>query len=325
MPPTVQGILAARIDRLPSAEKDLLQTLALVGRQAPLAVITQIVARPQIERMLGNLQTSEFIYEQVASGVTLAYEFKHALTQDVAYNSLLIERRKALHERTAQAIEALFVNSIDEHLLDLSYHYSRSGNDTRAIDYLVRAAEQAQRRSAFLPAIHGLEEALTRLNDQPSGPERDRKEIAIRWKLADAAMVVNGYAAAEYEHQLNRRYELALRLGDTTQIFYSLVGMSIQAAFRLQLSRAQHICWKLLGMADHEHDRDMQLEAHGSLANVLWLMGDFLASREHAEKGLALFAHTQIVPTGKEHMWAACQLLACLSTAALGFADKALE
>jgi class 3 adenylate cyclase/tetratricopeptide (TPR) repeat protein len=325
MPPTVQGILAARIDRLPSAEKDLLQTLAVVGRQAPLAVITQIVARPQIERMLGNLQTSEFIYEQVVSGVTLAYEFKHALTQDVAYNSLLIERRKALHERTAQAIEALFVDSIDEHLLDLSYHYSRSGNDPRAIDYLIRAAEQAQRRSAFLLAIHCLEEALTRLNDQPSGPQRDRKEIAIRWKLGEAAMVMNGYAAAEYEHQLTRRYELAQRLGDTTHSFYSLVGMSVQAAFRLQLSRAQDMCWKLLGMADHEHDRDMQLEAHGSLANVLWLMGDFLASREHAEKGSALLGHTQIVPTGKEHMWAACQLFACLSTAALGFADKALE
>jgi tetratricopeptide (TPR) repeat protein len=325
MPPTVQGILAARIDRLAGAEKDLLQTLAVVGRQVPLAVIMEIIAKPQIERMLGNLQAGEFIYEQAVSGTTVAYEFKHALTQDVAYNSLLIERRKVLHERAAQALEALFVDSIDEHLVELSYHYSRSGNDARAIDYLIRAAEQAQQRSAYSQSVAYLEQALTRLNGQPSGPERDRKEIAIRWKLGDTTMVVNGYASAEYEHHLTRRYELAERLGDTAQIFYSLVGMSVQAAFRLQLSRAQDVGWKLLGMADHEHDRDMQLEAHGSLANILWLMGDFLASREHAEKGLGLFVHTQIVPAEKEHMMAACQLFACLSAAALGFPDKALQ
>jgi len=285
----------------------------------------EMVAKPQIERMLGNLQAGEFIYEQVVSGTAVAYEFKHALTQDVAYNSLLIERRKVLHERAAQALEALLVDSIDEHLVDLSYHYSRSGNDSRAIDYLVRAAQQAQQRSAYPQSVAYLEQALTRLEAQPSGPERDRKEIGIRWRLADAAMVVNGYAAAEYEHHLTRRYELAQRLGDTTQTFYSLVGMSVQAAFRLQLSRAQEVGWKLLGMADHEHDRDMQLEAHGSLANILWLIGDFLAAREHAERGLGLFASTQIVPAEKEHMRAACQLFACLSTAALGFPDKALE
>src|SRR6516165_796317 len=168
MPPTVQGILAARIDRLAGAEKDLLQTLAVVGRQAPLAVIMEIVAKPQIERMLGNLQAGEFIYEQAVSGTTVAYEFKHALTQDVAYNSLLIERRKVLHERAAQALEALFVDTIDDHLVDLSFHYSHSGNDSRAIDYLIRAGEQAHERSAYSQAATYLEQALTRLNDQPA-------------------------------------------------------------------------------------------------------------------------------------------------------------
>jgi hypothetical protein len=324
MPPTVQGILAARIDRLPTAEKDLLQTLAVVGRQAPLRVIMEIVARPEIERMLRNLQAGELIYEQVVSGTTIAYEFKHALTQDVAYNSLLIERRKTLHERTAQALEALFADSIDDHLGELSFHYSRSGSDSQAIDYLVRTAEQAQQRAAYSQSAAYLGQALTRLEAQPLGPERDHKEIAIWRRFADAAMIMNGYAAAEYENQLTRRYELAKRLGDNTQVFYSLVGMSVQAAFRLQLSRAQDVCWKLLGMADHEHDRDRQLEAHGSLAHVLWLTGNFLASREHSEKGLGLFAHMQLVPE-KEHMRAACQLFACLSTAALGFLDKALE
>src|SRR5262245_27097221 len=97
---------AARIDRLPAAEEDLLQTLAVVGRQAPLAVIMEIVARPQLLQMLANLQTAEFIYEQ--AGSTVAYEFKHALTQDVAYSSLLMERRKVLHGRVGATIESVY-------------------------------------------------------------------------------------------------------------------------------------------------------------------------------------------------------------------------
>ena len=86
----------------------------------------------EVERMIATLQGSEFIYERPAFPA-VEHVFKHALTQEVAYNSLLLERRKLLHERTAQALEALFVDAIDDHLVDLSYHYSRSGNDSRAL------------------------------------------------------------------------------------------------------------------------------------------------------------------------------------------------
>ena len=77
--------------------------------------------------MLGDLQLAEFIYEQPAIG-DIEYIFKHALTQEVAYNSVLIERRKLLHERAAQAIEALFADRLEDHLAELAHHYDRSGN-----------------------------------------------------------------------------------------------------------------------------------------------------------------------------------------------------
>jgi class 3 adenylate cyclase/tetratricopeptide (TPR) repeat protein len=326
LPPTVQAVLASRIDRLAAREKELLQTLAVIGREFSLPLIKRVVDCSEIELdgMIATLQSSELIYERPAFP-EVEYAFKHALTQEVAYNSLLLERRKALHERIAQAIEALFIDYIDDHLVDLSYHYSRSSNDSRAIDYLIRAGEQAQQRSAYSQAGAYLQQALTRLNDQPPGAERDRKEIAIHAGLADVAIVTSGYAAAEYEHHLIRRHELAQRLGDTTQIFYALVGMSVLSAFRLELSRAQDIGWKLLGIADHEHDPDMQLQAHGSLANILWLIGDFIGSREHSEKGLRSFVHEQHLALGNEHMRAACMNYACLCTVALGFPDKGLR
>jgi tetratricopeptide (TPR) repeat protein len=328
LPVTVQGVLAARIDRLPASDRELLCTLAVLGREFPLELVQRVAADPadELQGGLSRLQAGDFIYERLAvAAADVGYVFKHALTQEVAYNSVLIERRKVLHERAAQALEALFVDSIDEHLVDLSFHYSRSGNDSRAIDYLIRVAEQAQQRSAYSQGATFLEQALTRLNDKPAGPVRDSKEIAIQRGLADSAIVMSGYAAPEYEDHLTRWHELAQRLGDTTQIFYSLVGMSVLSAFRLELSKARDISWKLLGIADHEHDPHMQLQAHGSLANILWMLGDIIGSCEHAEKGLALFADKQIL-RGIEEQWrAACKLYACQCTIALGFPDKALR
>jgi hypothetical protein len=274
LPVTVQGVLAARIDRLQASDRDLLHTLAVLGREFPLGLVQRVapVRGLELERGLSRLRAGEFIHEQPAAN-DVEYVFKHALTQEVAYNSVLIERRKVLHERTAQSLEALFADSVGEHLVDLSYHYSRSGNDSRAIDYLIRAGEQAHHRSAYSQAGTYLKQALMRLNHQPGGIERDRKEITIHAGLAESTIVTRGYSAAEYEHHLSRRNELAQRLGDTVQIFYSLAGMSVLAAFRLQLSRAKDIGWKLLEIADHEQDPNMQLQAHGSLANIFWLVG----------------------------------------------------
>src|SRR5713101_3290254 len=107
VPATVQGVLAARIDRLPAENKELLQTLAVLGREFPLGLVRRVTLKPEdeLEQRLSRLQAGEFIYEQPAAG-DLEYTFKHALTQEVAYNSLLIERRKPLHERAGQALES---------------------------------------------------------------------------------------------------------------------------------------------------------------------------------------------------------------------------
>jgi predicted ATPase len=115
IPPTVQGILASRIDRLPADAKELLQTLAVIGREFPLSLIGAVVTKSdeELNRLLNDLQLGEFIYEQPATG-NIEYIFKHALTQEVAYNSLLTERRKLLHERAAMAAEALFATSLAE-------------------------------------------------------------------------------------------------------------------------------------------------------------------------------------------------------------------
>ena len=150
IPPTVQGILAPRIDRLPPEAKELLQTLAVIGSEFPLTLVRQVVQLPadRLDRLLNVLKAGEFIYEQPAAG-DIEYTFKHALTHDEAYNSLLAERRKLLHERTAQAIEDVYSQRLEDHYADLAHHYRSSNNAAKALEYLRLAGEQAVDRGAL--------------------------------------------------------------------------------------------------------------------------------------------------------------------------------
>jgi len=148
--------------------------------------------------MLKSLQASEFIDEQPASKET-EYTFKHALTQEVAYNSILVERRRLMHERTGEAIEALFKERIDDHLAELAHHYSRTANTRKAVDYLFRAGRQATARSAFSEAVIRLSSALEFLKDLPDDAERARKELPVLSALGFSLGATKGYAAAELE------------------------------------------------------------------------------------------------------------------------------
>src|SRR6266851_912031 len=180
LPPTVQGILASRIDRLSAEQKELLQTLAVIGRESPLALIREVAPQQntQLERMLGDLQAGEFIYEQPApAGVE--YTFKHALTQDVAYDSLLIERRKLLHDRIGDAIESLYASSLDDHLAELAHHYSHTDSVAKAVEYLGRAGQQAMQRSAYADAIGSLNAATDLLQRLPESTECIQRELPL--------------------------------------------------------------------------------------------------------------------------------------------------
>jgi predicted ATPase len=121
IPLTVQAILASRIDRLSEESKDLLQALAVIGREFSLGLVRRVTLKSDddLNRMLSELQLAEFIYEQPAVGDT-EYIFKHALTQEVSYNSLLTDRRKLIHERVGLTIESLFAGQLEDHLDELA-------------------------------------------------------------------------------------------------------------------------------------------------------------------------------------------------------------
>src|SRR5262249_46455114 len=196
MPTTVQGVLAARIDRLAPDEKALLQQLAVIGREFPLSLIRHVITQPEDEvyRLLAVLQRKEFLYEQPAFP-EIEYSFKHALTQEVAYGSVLHEQRKAIHERTAQAMEALYNATLNEHYSQLPQPYSRSGKTEKAVEYLHLAGQQAVQRSAYAEAIQQLATALELLNTLPATRERAHQELRLHLTLGVPLRATRGIAS----------------------------------------------------------------------------------------------------------------------------------
>jgi predicted ATPase/class 3 adenylate cyclase len=182
VPATVQAVLAARIDRLPPEEKQLLQTAAVIGTEVPLALLQTVAEVPEEALRLGltHLQAAEFLYETRLFPES-AYTFKHALTQQVAYETLLQERRRALHARIVEALETLAGDRLAEQVEHLTHHTLRGEVWDKALAYCRQAGEKAMARSAHRKAVGCFEQALSALLQLPE--RRDTMEQAIDLRL----------------------------------------------------------------------------------------------------------------------------------------------
>ncbi len=329
LPATVQGILSARIDRLSPDDKALLQTLAVIGKEFPFSLMKQVVSKPEasLQTQLAHLQAAEFIYEQPAFPEP-EYTFKHALTQEVAYNSVLIERRKVLHERTAQAIEGLFHSRLEDHYGDLAYHYSRSGNTPKAVEYLHVAGQQAVQRSANAEAITHLTTALELLRTLPDTPERVQHELGLHLTLGPVLMNIRGMAAPEVGALYTRARELCQQVGETSQLYPVLCGLWRVSLLRAELPLARELGEQLLGLAHKVRDPVLLREAHWALWATLYFLGELGPARAHVEQGLSLYNLQQ--HRSHAFLYGLDPGVVCLSVAALvlwqlGYPDQALK
>jgi predicted ATPase len=297
IPPTVHGILASRIDALPASEKGLLQTLAVIGKDFPLNLVRHISAIPddRLEPMLKGLQAGEFIYEQPALDEA-AYTFKHVLTQEVAYNSVLMDRRRLLHERTGEAIEALFKDRIDDHLAELAHHYRRTANTRKAVEYMFRAGNQAAERSAYPEAVTRLSSALELLKHLPDDTERAHQELSVQSALGLSLAYVKGWAATELEPVYARARELCAQIRDPALAFPALYGQWLMRIWKLELRTALELAVELLAAAEEVKDPAMLLVGNSARGCALLDLGELVSGNEHLEKALALFDLRQPLP-----------------------------
>jgi class 3 adenylate cyclase/tetratricopeptide (TPR) repeat protein len=324
IPPTVQSILAARIDRLASDHKDLLQTLAVMGMEFPLSLIRAVTARADDELypMLSELQLAEFIYEQPALG-DVEYRFKHALTREVAYNSVLIERRRLLHERVGEAIEALFKDRIDDHIAELAHHYSHTANTRKAVDYLFRAASRSADRSAYSEAIARLSDAVELLKRLPDDAERARQELSVQSLLGLSLANVKGWAAPGVEPAYARARELCAQIIDPPLVFRTLSGQWLFRYWRIELDKALVLADEILVAAENAKDPAMLFVGNMARGHVLFERGEFVPSNEYEEKALAVFDPRQPLPAALEAWRLGALMYLSSGLLWLGYPDRA--
>ncbi|MBI4590619.1 MAG: AAA family ATPase [Candidatus Rokubacteria bacterium] len=274
VPATVQAVLAARIDRLLPQEKTLLQTAAVIGKDVPFALLQAIaeLAEGDLRRGLAHLQAVEFLYES-SLFPDLEYTFKHALTHEVAYGSLLQQRRHALHAQIMEAIERLYPDRLAEQVDRLAHHALRGEVWGKALTYFRQAGAKAASRSAYREAVTCFEQALIALRRLPETRSTIEQDIDLRLDLRNAYLPL-GELERIFEH-LSTAEALASALDDQLRLGKVLGYLSTNFLAAANNVRAIDAGERALSIAVALGDSAQQIEMWQRLAFVYHLLGDY--------------------------------------------------
>ena len=282
VPDTIQGIIAARMDRLEDNLKRTMQVASVIGRDFAFRILQAITGmREELKSYLLNLQGLEFIYEK-ALFPELEYIFKHALTQEVAYNSLLQRRRKDIHERIGQAIEEIYADRLGEFYGMLAYHYSKAENLEKAVRYGEYAASRAVSVYAYSEAVGILEETIR--VQKSLDPEDKEKQCDLHISLCSA---LNG--AGEYRRVFKQEAYTALALAEEIENPELVSRVCIAALHALMPYRAS-IDFTLPETHEWTERAERYVEPNtASRILVDLFLGAIKFSGDQKEEGIALF------------------------------------
>jgi class 3 adenylate cyclase/tetratricopeptide (TPR) repeat protein len=274
IPATVQAVLAARIDRLPPEEKRLLQIAAVIGTEMPWPLLQAIADVPEgvLHRSLTHLQAAEFLYE-TRLFPDHEYTFKHALTHEVAYGSLLQERRRVLHARIVEALEHFAPDRLAEQVERLAHHALRGEVWDKALSYSRQAGEKAMARSADREAVGYFEQALSALSHLPE--QRDTLEQAIDLRLALRTALLPSGDLGRVLALLRETEAFAEALDDRRRLGQVSVLLSNYFRFMGAYDQAITAAQRALVLATARGDSVLQALANNYLGRAYHAQGDY--------------------------------------------------
>jgi class 3 adenylate cyclase/tetratricopeptide (TPR) repeat protein len=274
VPATVQAVLAARIDRLPPQEKQLLQSAAVIGKDVPFSLLQAIteLSDEELRRGLAHLQAAEFLYE-TSLFPDLEYTFKHGLTHEVAYGSLLHERQRALHARIVDAIETLYSNRLIEQVERLAHHAARGEVWAKALTYLRQAGAKADARSALREAASYFEQALTALAHLPDDREMREQAIDLHFNLRNSLAAL-GERERVLEH-LRAAETLANALGDERRLARVNAYIARELSAQGEHEQAVTACERAIAMARTLDDYGLEVVATLSRGWAYYCLGNY--------------------------------------------------
>jgi DNA-binding NtrC family response regulator/tetratricopeptide (TPR) repeat protein len=290
VPATVEMVLAARMDRLPPDARQLIQAASVVGKDVPQILLRAIADVPEdvLRRGLATVHGAEFLYE-AGLAPDLEYTFKHALTREVAYNSLLEDRRRALHRRIVEAIERLYPDRLVEHVERLAHHAVRGDLWEKGVSYLRQAGAKAFARSANREAVAYFEQALTALRHLRETRETLEQAIDVRFDLRNSL-----YALAEFgriEGCLREAESIANTLDDQRRL--GLVSAFMSGHYVLtggHATVARKFAERVEAIGETLGDGPLQVAAQYYLLLTCHTSGDYPGT-EHASRRLMQMLH----------------------------------
>jgi tetratricopeptide (TPR) repeat protein len=292
VPATVQAVLAARIDRLPPEEKRLLQAAAVIGTDVPFLLLQALGEIPEatLHGALTHLQAAEFLYETHLFP-DLEYTFKHALTQQVAYESLLLERRRSLHVRIVEALEALAGERVAEQVERLAHHALRGEVWEKALAYSRQAGEKALARSAYREAVGYFEQTLSAL---PHLPEtRDTHEQAIDLRLALRTALWPSGDLGRILAYLREAETLAEALDDPRRLAQVSLFLFENFRFMGAYDQASAAAQRALALATASGEVVLHAQANQRLGQAYQAQGDYRRAIDCLRQSVAGFDGAQ--------------------------------
>ena len=279
VPSSVQTVLAARIDRLSSEDKRLLQTASVVGKHVPFALLQGIaeLSDDMLRGALERLQAAEFLYE---SGLfpDLEYTFKHALTHEVTYGSLLADRRRALHAAVVETMERVYAGRLAEHVEQLAHHALRGEVWDKTVTYFRQAGAKAAVRSAYREAVTCFEQALAALPRLPGTHERLEEAIDLRFDLRTSLLPL-GQLEKGLEY-LREAEGLARTLDDPRRLAWASAYMISSCWLTGRLTDALTFAQTAQAIAETLGDLRLKVVANQYLGAALWNVGDYQAATD---------------------------------------------
>jgi transcriptional regulator with AAA-type ATPase domain/tetratricopeptide (TPR) repeat protein len=305
LPATIEGALGARVERLPPLDRDILQAAAVIGKDFARSLVASVARVPdhEVGSALERLRAAEFVFDQSAAE-SRDYTFKHALTHEVTYRSLLDPQRRELHGRVADALEALGPQTGERWPEMLAHHHTEAGRPREAIEYWLRAAQHALQRSASAEALAHLRRGLTLLEGLPDGLERERRELVLQLTLCTALAAQHGYGAAAVEHAMVRIRELTRELHGAPELLVGRFALWRFALSRADFAQAEGLAAQLV--VSVEGQADPQAVIPGLIASGVtdFYLGNLDRAERHCARVIALqqpaFGRAQAVLYGQD-------------------------
>jgi predicted ATPase len=280
-PPSVQAVLAARIDRLPPEDKWLLQAASAVGKDVRLAVLRDVagLAEPELRGALGRLQAAELLLE-TRLFPEVEYTFKHALTHEVAYGGLVSERRRELHARTLAALERLHAGRLAEVAEALAHHAVRAEAWAPAVDHLRAAAARAYERGALSETLEHLDLALELAGRLAPDPDNVRRTLDVRLDLHAPVIMMGAMARLIELHDGTEA--MARAAGDDVRLARALYRVSSARWVAGRYGDGLATAGEALALG--RHDPETRIFATLYLGIHSLFAGHFHAAVEHFER-----------------------------------------